>query len=229
LHVVGIVQEQHPERAALLMQWRRIKWPVLVDSLNLTGEAAVPRISAVDEHGVVRIPGFSLDALQSFLRSDYPRPAHVAPRVALPDMKRLASLRAPPAGAAAALEYGDLMFNFGGPEHIDRAVEAYESVVRSSRTNTRALFRLGVTLQRRSEMRTRRAGLDVGARDAWRRALAGDSGQYIWRRRLQQYGATGGKPYSFYAWVEQARREIRARGETPVKLTVELTGPERAK
>jgi hypothetical protein len=49
---------------------------------------------------------------------------------------------------------------------------------------------------------------------------------YIWRRRLQQYGPRLDKPYDFYFWVEEARREIRARGETPVELAAEPLGSE---
>ena len=56
--------------------------------------------------------------------------------------------------------------------------------------------------------------------DAWGQALAIDPNHYIWRRRIQQYGPRLIKPYPFYDWVEQAAREIRARGETPVELAV---------
>ena len=44
---------------------------------------------------------------------------------------------------------------------------------------------------------------------------------YIYRRRLQQYGPLLGKPYPFYDWIAQARADIAARGETPVPLVVE--------
>ena len=60
--------------------------------------------------------------------------------------------------------------------------------------------------------------------DFWSMALQEDPNQYIYRRRIQQYGARLGKPYPFYDWVESAQAEIRERGETPVDLTVPLTG-----
>jgi hypothetical protein len=40
--MVGIIQEQHPDRAGLFMQWKQMDWPILVDSLNLLGVAVVP-------------------------------------------------------------------------------------------------------------------------------------------------------------------------------------------
>ena len=35
IEMIGIVQEQHPERARLFMQWKQMGWPVMVDALNL--------------------------------------------------------------------------------------------------------------------------------------------------------------------------------------------------
>ncbi len=40
--MVGIVQEQHPARTRLFMQWQGMDWPVMVDSLNLLGVKVVP-------------------------------------------------------------------------------------------------------------------------------------------------------------------------------------------
>ena len=60
----------------------------------------------------------------------------------------------------------------------------------------------------------------------WGKALDIDPNQYIWRRRIQQYGPRLDKPYSFYDWVREARREIMARGETPAQLLLEPGGAE---
>ena len=54
LQMVGIIQEQHPDRARLFMQWKQMGWPILVDSYNLLGVPYVPITLAVDEHGVIR-------------------------------------------------------------------------------------------------------------------------------------------------------------------------------
>jgi hypothetical protein len=74
----------------------------------------------------------------------------------------------------------------------------------------------------------RREGDFTVAVNEWQLALDRNPNQYIWRRRIQQYGPRQDKPYPFYDWVEQARREIRARGEKPVALTVDPSGAELA-
>jgi len=52
--------------------------------------------------------------------------------------------------------------------------------------------------------------------------------QYIWRRRIQQYGPQSDKPYPFYDWVAEAEKAVRDRGEDPVELKVRLTASELA-
>lgn len=54
VQLVGIIQEQHPDRCRLFVQWKQMGWPILVDSFNETGSKVVPNVWAVDEHGVVR-------------------------------------------------------------------------------------------------------------------------------------------------------------------------------
>ena len=61
----------------------------------------------------------------------------------------------------------------------------------------------------------RREGDFQRAVEAWSRALEIDPNNYIFRRRIQQYGPRLSKPYPFYDWVSRARDEITARGETP--------------
>jgi hypothetical protein len=97
---------------------------------------------------------------------------------------------------------------------------------------TRTLFRLGVAHRIRHESARRKPGDFQAAVDAWGPALALDPSQYIWRRRIEQYGPRLAKPYAFYDWIEQARAEIARRGEAPIPLTVEpycseLAGPVR--
>ncbi|MDH3591739.1 MAG: hypothetical protein OER88_07670, partial [Planctomycetota bacterium] len=52
--------------------------------------------------------------------------------------------------------------------------------------------------------------------------------QYIWRRRIQQYGPRLSKPYPFYDWVDAARTDLRARGVAVPELSVEPSGAELA-
>ena len=70
------------------------------------------------------------------------------------------------------------------------------------------------------------AGRFRKAVEHWERALALDSNQYIWRRRIQQYGPRLDKPYPFYDWIPEARADIEARGQSPVTLAVEPAGAE---
>ena len=70
---------------------------------------------------------------------------------------------------------------------------------------------------------------DFGAAIAnWAEALTLNPGQYIWRRRIQQYGPLLDKPYPFYDWIPLARKEIGDRGDRPWPLNVEPSGAELA-
>ena len=54
LQQVGIIQEQHPDRARLFMQWKDMGWPILIDSLDLLETTVVPMTLLIDEYGVIR-------------------------------------------------------------------------------------------------------------------------------------------------------------------------------
>ena len=62
--------------------------------------------------------------------------------------------------------------------------------------------------------------------EQWEAALDIDPNNYIWRRRIQQYGPRLTKPYPFYDWVPTARTAIEARGDVPAPLRVEPGGAE---
>ncbi len=111
---------------------------------------------------------------------------------------------------------------------LDEAIDAYTRALVLDPSDKIALFRLGVAHRMRHESAGRKPGDFQAAIDAWGRALALDPNQYIWRRRIEQYGPRLTKPYAFYDWVVQARAEIVRRGETPVSLTVEPYGSELA-
>jgi hypothetical protein len=72
----------------------------------------------------------------------------------------------------------------------------------------------------------RRDGDFSKAIEHWANALEIDPNQYIFRRRIQQYGPRLDKPYSFYDWVNTARAEVEARGEVPSPLVIEPRGAE---
>jgi len=61
---------------------------------------------------------------------------------------------------------------------------------------------------------------------AWTRAIELAPRNYIYRRRLQQYGPRLEKPYAFYDWIATARKELLAAGEKPAALVLEPEGSE---
>jgi len=230
LVVLGVVQEQHPDRARLYRQWREMDWPILVDSLNLLDVAVVPVPIAIDEAGIVRHTGLSPGMLEKdFIKQphfhDKGTTATVEPAVR-PDLDQLRREAKRSNRARAWRDTGDAYFLFGGANGIDESAEAYRRAIQIDPKDGRAHFRLGTALRRRSDSDRRQSGDAQGAVEHWGRALAIQPNQYIWRRRLQQYGPRLDKPYNFYFWVEQAREEIRRRGLNPIELSVEPLGSE---
>ena len=90
LVVVGITQEQHPDRCALFARWKGLDFPILWDPFGVCGVDAVPDLTAVDEHGIVRLPRpgrrrFQEEFVEGFLRTSFQPPAAasgVEPRAA---------------------------------------------------------------------------------------------------------------------------------------------------
>ncbi len=235
LVVLGVVQEQHPDRAKLYKQWRQIDWPILVDSLNLLDLAVVPVPVAIDESGIVRHTGRMPSSLGTeFVRRSYDavkigKNFNRAKRADPQKLRQQVSESGGPtrlAGAAAYRELGDAYFFEPAAVSLDRCIEAYQQAIKLNPRDGRAHFRLGAALRKRAESSHRRPGDAQAAVAQWGEALAINPNQYIWRRRIQQYGPRLDKPYNFYSWVEQARNEIKARGEEPVRLAVEPTGSE---
>ena len=235
LVVLGVVQEQHPDRAKLYKQWRQIDWPILVDSLNLLDLAVVPVPVTIDESGIVRHTGRMPSSLETeFVRKTYDtvkigKNFNRAERADPQKLRQQVSESGGPtrlAGAAAYRDLGDAYFFEPASESLDRCIEAYQQAIKLDPRDGRAHFRLGAALRKRAESSHRRPGDAQAAVGQWGEALATNPNQYIWRRRIQQYGPRLDKPYNFYAWVEQARGEITARGEQPVQLAVEPTGSE---
>ncbi|MFQ5777391.1 MAG: hypothetical protein ACE5IP_05240 [Terriglobia bacterium] len=230
LQMVGILQEQHPDRARLFMQWKKMGWPLLVDSLNLLEVPYVPITLAIDEYGIVRIvqpPRARAKELEEkFLNRAYEKPADApAGKTRAP---RLAALKAATGQntAEAWRAYAHALTLWAGPERLGEAVGAYERALRLEPEHDPTQFRLGVTYRMRYDSDYRQAEDFQQAVLHWSKALAIDPNNYIWRRRIQQYGPRLTKPYPFYDWVRTARRDIRARGETPVPLRVEPGGAE---
>jgi hypothetical protein len=234
LVVVGIAQEQHPDRCRLFAQWQQLDWPIVYDPINVMEVRGVPVEVAVDEHGIVRSVRPGLETLEAeFLDKTFPSEGAAAARkVGEAHHPNLAALRrtAEQTGSPEAWrELGDALSLWGGIAEVDHAIDAYERVLRMEPDDSDAHFRVGVCYRMRWESERRVPGDFQTAVDCWDKARAMQPNQYIWRRRIEQYGPRNVKPYPFYDWIETAAREIRARGEEePVELKVLPTGGELA-
>jgi hypothetical protein len=236
LAVLGVTQEQHADRCRLFAQWQQLDWPILHDPINVLGSLAVPILVAIDEHGIARQVGPRLETFQSqFLDKVFPddapkETAAVAPPFPAggppPDFAALRRHAEAAGSASAWRRVGDALALWGGGSRTDEAIDAYTKALQAEPKDGPTLFRLGVCQRRRYESERRRSADFQAAVASWGQALALNPNQYIWRRRIQQYGPRLDKPYAFYDWIEQARKEIAARGDTPVPLAVEPVGAE---
>jgi len=225
--MVGIIQEQHPDRARLFMQWKQMGWPILVDSLDLLGVMVVPITLAIDEHGIIRAVNPERESIEkSFLNQNYLAPQQqTVNTIKPPDLKKLKAGTA--AGTASSWRtYADALVVWGAGNQLDEAVAAYQKAITVEPGHGPSYFRLGVAYRNRYESSARKSDDFQRAVEHWTKALDMDPNQYIWRRRIQQYGPRLDKPYPFYDWVPAARQEIQARGEKPEPLRVEPGGAE---
>jgi hypothetical protein len=198
INVVAIVQDQHPDRARLFMQWKQIGWPLLADSLDLLNLETVPLTVAVDEYGIVRLTELPMAAAktieQTFVNRTYPKPASM-----------------PPVDRGTFEKFHDWT----------EAIDAYSADVKRRPGDGPAQFRLGSAYRARYDSAERRPTDFEDAERHWASALQIDPNRYIWRRRSQQYGPRMAEPYAFFDWIRDARKDVSARGETPVPLAVE--------
>ncbi|MEX2118102.1 MAG: hypothetical protein WD847_00715 [Pirellulales bacterium] len=238
--MLGIVQEQHPDRCQLFAQWHKLDWPILWDPINVLESAAVPIVVAIDEHGIVRAvsprpESFERDFLNRQFDDDPPnraagakRPGRKtigASRLDVIELRRQADVEA---SAASWRRLGDALILWHGAGRVDDAIDAYRRALLVDPRDGNTLFRLGVSHRVRSESDQSHAADFQAAIEFWEQALATNPNQYIWRRRIQQFGPRLEKPYPFYDWVDEARRAIVERGETPIELAVPPVGAELA-
>jgi hypothetical protein len=158
----------------------------------------VPLTVAVDEYGIVRLTELPMSAAktigETFIHQKYAKPA------AMPPVDR---------------------GTFETYRNWTDAIAAYERDVQRSPQDGPAHFRLGSAYRARYDSPDRRTSDFANAERQWARALDIDPNRYIWRRRAQQYGPRMAEPYAFFDWIRDARREVAARGETPIPLAVE--------
>ncbi len=228
--MVGIIQEQHPDRCKLFMQWKRMNWPVMVDALNLLEVKVVPLTFLIDEHGVIRAKARRPGDVEAWLKEPPPEgePPASRARASVPSPEQLRA-RQRVAGAGdfeSRMALARDLFLWGGDALASEAVAVFERIAESRPDDGRVHFRLGVAHRKSFDLDSHDEEDFKQAVESWQTALNADPNQYIWRRRIQQYGPRLMKPYSFYDWVTTARAEIEARGEQPVKLSVEPGGAE---
>ena len=231
LVVLGIAQEHHRDRSRLFAQWQKLDWPIVHDPINVMQTRGVPIEVAIDENGIVRSVKPNMKTFEAEFLDKTFEPVGVdasakAVKAARPDLGELRR-RAEKSGSSAAWRgLGDALVLWGGAEGIDKAIGAYEKAIEIEPGDGDAFFRLGVCYRFRYESEGRKEGDFQRAVDYWGKARAVEPNQYIWRRRIEQYGPRLAKPYPFYDWVETAMREVRARGEQPVSPGVLLSGSE---
>jgi len=236
--VIGIAQEQHPDRSRLFAQWHRLDWPILHDPINVMQVQGVPIEVAIDEHGIIRSLRPKAETLEEeFLdktfETDRAEATAKPGKATQPDLAAL-RLRAEQSRSSDAWrELGDALVLWGEPARIEDAIDAYTQAIKIKPDDGDAHFRLGVCYRMRYDSPQRKPTDFQTAVDHWTKARQIEPNQYIWRRRIEQYGPRLTKPYPFYDWVETAAQEIKARGEEPVELKVlptgsEIAGPERS-
>ncbi|MHC4144513.1 MAG: hypothetical protein ACYSUD_07005 [Planctomycetota bacterium] len=233
LVVLGIAQEQHPARSRLFAQWHNIDWPILHDPINLMQVTGVPIEVAIDEHGIVRSTRVKAETFeQDFIDKTFSPAAAELPgkpvKTTRPDLAALRRRAEQSSSADAWREMGDATVLWAGPAKVNDAIKAYTQAIEVKPDDGDAHFRLGVCYRMRYESEQRTPADFQKAVDHWTRARAINPNQYIWRRRIEQYGPRLTKPYPFYDWVETAASEIKARSEKPVELKVLPTGSELA-
>lgn len=207
LQVYGIAPEQYGDRMALFLQWKELNFPVLMDPLNVLGVKAVPITLLVDQHGVIRYRNPKAKDLKAFLETDYPEEKRKSSPPLSPQVQK----------ALQALQSEDI-------EKVDSALR-HLPLRSSSKESATTAFQAGVL----SRWIYDHGGSPQSFQTAveyWQKALTQTPSQYIWRRRIQQYGPRLDKPYPFYDWVRTARQAIKSRGEVPITLQVEPSGSE---
>lgn len=230
LIVLGIAQEQHGDRCRLYAQWQKFDFPILHDPINIMGAKVVPLMLAIDETGVVRAVGPKLeDFEETFLNKDFlagsSAPAPAA-KPSAPDIDALQTRAEKSNSIEDWRSLGDGLTLWHETDRLNEAISAYTHGLQIDPTDDLSQFRLGVCFLKRHESESRQPGDFQKAVDLWGKALETDPNQYIWRRRIQQYGPRLNKPYPFYDWMTQAQTEVKERGTEPVTIHFPLSGSE---
>ncbi len=233
LVVLGVIQEQHAERCRLFAQWQGFEWPIVQDSFTEIGLAVVPVAVLIDEYGIVISNRPRRNEITDLVAQSTKPPAVAAPKLSANETTvefKTELFKQNKAEPIARVGMADAILKWQ-PKQVASAIEHYRkaaAALGAKHELANAIrFRLGVAYRKLFDLEGGKSTQQFQlASESWSAALAGNPNQYIWRRRIQQYGPGLSKPYPFYDWVEKATSEIAARGETPIALTVPLTGSE---
>lgn len=215
LVILGVAQEQHSQRTKLYKQWKQYDFPIVQDATTQLNLQGVPVPILIDEHGIVRSIRPWPNQLAKWMEQSFDE---VSVPTTTSDLSEIDQ----------KLAEGNRLLHQKN-RNIDGAIAAFTEALKIDNKNGKALFSLGVAYRMRFDSDDRDDEDFSKAAKLWSQALAQSPNQYIWRRRIEQYGPRLTKPYPFYDWVKKAETQIRARGEEPSKLTVALTGTEVAK
>ena len=158
--MVGIIQEQHADRCKLFMQWKRMDWPIMVDSLNLLEVTAVPLTFLIDEHGMIKARPRRPSEVEAWLEepaSEGQAPISTA-RTTMPTEEdfRAQSAATENGNFETWMNFANDLFMWAGDNHVQHAVMAYERAAKIDPDNPLVDFRLGVSFRR---------GFDVESHD----------------------------------------------------------------
>lgn len=209
IQTFAIAPEQYGERMSLFQQWQGLDFPVLMDPLNLLEVKAVPITLLVDEGGTIRYRNPKPKDVSTFLSSEY---QNLKNKQKQPPLHPLS----------------DAFFQALNAKDTRPALQAlllHASLSETEELSPELAFQAGVVARWLYDQEADPKQFQTAV-NFWQKALSEIPGQYIWRRRIQQYGPRLDKPYPFYNWIETARKELTARGKTPIILTVEPSGSE---
>lgn len=212
--ILGVVQEQHAERAQLYKQWKQYDFPIAQDATTELKLDKVPIPVLIDQFGVVRKVGARPQELASFIKKDFEPPSEETNVAEKTDPEITALIR----------QGNEVMRAESGVDY-EKAIAMFGKAVELESNHGEALFSLGVAYRMRFDDSGNPEDF-ANASKNWGLALKSNPNQYIWRRRIEQYGPRLAKPYPFYDWIEKANKEIAKRGERPIALKVALTGTE---
>lgn len=221
IKTLGIVEEQHPDRARLFMQWKQMDWPILVDPLNLIDVEGVPITLFIDESGIIRYINPTLERADELLEKfldEKPSKNHIE-EINKRRLNTEQDFRSDKPQLPIEIDDQDSV-------QLAMAIKDYGNALQADPENGRLHFRLGVLYRKRYDSQGKQTSDFQMAIKHWEKALDINPNQYIWRRRIQQYGPRLDKPYPFYDWVPVARAEIIERGQIPVTLLTEPEGAE---